>query len=109
MRQAPAGSPEGVKPDRAGQENGRPGAGILSPYQSRAPKRRNRGRPECSMGLKDKISNTAEDIAGKAKEAIGKGTDDPGMQAEGQADQASAGMKKAGENVKDAAKNITGS
>lgn len=60
------------------------------------------------MGLKDKISNAAEDVAGKAKEAVGKGTDDREMQAEGQGDQASAGVKKAGENLKDAAKDVTG-
>lgn len=60
------------------------------------------------MGIKDKISNTAEDVTGKAKEAVGKGTDDREMQAEGQGDQAKAGLKKAGENVKDAAKDATG-
>lgn len=60
------------------------------------------------MGLKDKISNATEDVAGKAKEAVGKGTDDRDLQAEGKGDQASAGVKKAGENLKDAAKDITG-
>ncbi len=59
------------------------------------------------MGLKDKIDNAAENVAGKAKEAVGRGTDDKDMQAEGQADQASSKIKTAGENVKDAVKDIT--
>ena len=56
------------------------------------------------MGLKDKLSNTAEDAAGKAKEAAGRATGDNSTEAEGQGDQAKAGMKQAGENVKDAFK-----
>jgi uncharacterized protein YjbJ (UPF0337 family) len=59
------------------------------------------------MGLKDKISNAAEDLGGKAKEAVGKGTDDRDLQAEGQVDQAKSSVKQAGENVKDAVKDIT--
>ena len=60
------------------------------------------------MGLKDKFSNAAEDVAGKVKETVGNVGGDKDLEAEGQGDQASAGVKKAGENVKDAAKNITG-
>ena len=54
------------------------------------------------MGIGDKISNKAEELAGKAKEAVGDKTDNHSLEAEGQADQASAHGKQAGENVKDA-------
>lgn len=60
------------------------------------------------MGLKDKLSNAAEDVAGKAKETAGRIGGDRDLEAEGQGDQAEAGLKKAGENVKDAVKNVTG-
>lgn len=54
------------------------------------------------MGIGDKISNAAEDMAGKAKEATGKATGDRDMEAEGQVDQSKADLKQAGEKVKDA-------
>ena len=54
------------------------------------------------MGIGDKISNKAEELAGKAKEAVGDATDNEKLQAEGKADQASAGVKQAGEHAKDA-------
>jgi uncharacterized protein YjbJ (UPF0337 family) len=54
------------------------------------------------MGVDDKASNVAEDMAGKAKEAAGKVTDDEQLEAEGKADQFSADIKQAGEKVKDA-------
>jgi uncharacterized protein YjbJ (UPF0337 family) len=53
------------------------------------------------MGLGDKISNAAEDLAGKAKEAAGKATDNDRLEAEGQKDQVKADAKKVGESVKD--------
>jgi uncharacterized protein YjbJ (UPF0337 family) len=55
-----------------------------------------------TMGLDDKISNSAEDAKGKLKEAAGKATDDERLEAEGQADQSKADLKQAGEKVKDA-------
>jgi uncharacterized protein YjbJ (UPF0337 family) len=57
--------------------------------------------PEDTMGLDDKIKNTAQDLTGKGKEAVGKATDDESLEAEGHADQAKADVKKAGEDVKD--------
>lgn len=54
------------------------------------------------MGLGDKISNKAEEMAGKAKVSAGEATDDPNLKSEGQVDQASAKTKQAGENIKDA-------
>ncbi len=56
------------------------------------------------MGLGDKISNAAQDIAGKAKEAAGKATDNPSLEAEGHGDQLAAGVKKVGEDIKDTLK-----
>jgi uncharacterized protein YjbJ (UPF0337 family) len=53
------------------------------------------------MGIGDKISNKAEELAGKAKEAVGDATDNEQMQAEGKADQAKGDLKQAGEKVKD--------
>ncbi|WP_446665070.1 CsbD family protein [Flexivirga sp. B27] len=53
------------------------------------------------MGLKDNLSNLAEEAKGKAKEALGNATGDKDKQAEGEADQASANFKSAGENLKD--------
>jgi uncharacterized protein YjbJ (UPF0337 family) len=54
-----------------------------------------------SMGLDDKIKNTAEGAQGKAKEAAGKATDNERLEAEGRGDQASSDLKQAGEKVKD--------
>jgi len=56
---------------------------------------------ESTMGIDDRIENTAEDVKGKGKEAVGKATDDEGLEAEGKVDQAKAGMKNAVEDVKD--------
>ena len=42
------------------------------------------------MGLGDKISNKAEELAGKAKEAAGDVTDNERLEAEGEADQLGA-------------------
>ncbi|GHJ45623.1 hypothetical protein Cs7R123_29650 [Catellatospora sp. TT07R-123] len=53
------------------------------------------------MGIKDKISNEAEDLKGKTKEAAGKMTDNERLEAEGHMDQASAKAHKAGEKAKD--------
>lgn len=60
------------------------------------------------MGLGDKISNKAQEVAGAAKEKFGEVTDNEKLQAEGLKDQAAAKAKQAGEHVKDAAKDITG-
>lgn len=57
------------------------------------------------MGIGDKISNAAEDLAGKAKEAAGKVTDNERLEAEGRVEQSEADLKKAGENIKDAFNN----
>src|SRR5665648_422108 len=57
-----------------------------------------------TMGLDDKIKNTAEETKGKAKEAVGDATDNERLQAEGRAEKAGAHIKQAGENVKDAFK-----
>ncbi len=54
------------------------------------------------MGIGDKISNKAEELAGKAKAAMGDATDNEQLEAEGHADQSSANVKQSGENVKDA-------
>jgi len=54
------------------------------------------------MGIGDKISNEAEELAGKAKEKTGEHSGDEELKAEGRAQQGEAGMKKAGEDVKDA-------
>ncbi|WP_411730954.1 CsbD family protein [Paeniglutamicibacter sp.] len=60
------------------------------------------------MGLGDKISNKAQEVAGQAKEKLGDATDNEQLQAQGIKDQAAAKAKQAGEHVKDAAKDITG-
>ncbi len=60
------------------------------------------------MGLGDKISNKAQEMAGKGKEAFGDATDNEKLQAEGAADQAAAKAKQAGEHTKDAAKDVFG-
>ncbi len=57
------------------------------------------------MGLDDKITNKAEEVAGKGKEKAGEATNDKDLQAEGQADQGTSNLKQAGEKVKDAFKN----
>jgi len=56
------------------------------------------------MGLKDKMDNTKDDLAGKAKEATGKATDDESLEARGKGEQATSDVKQAGEKVKDAFK-----
>ena len=58
------------------------------------------------MGLGDKISNKAEDLAGKAKEGFGDATDNHDLEAEGKADQTEAGVKQAGEHAKDGAQDV---
>lgn len=58
------------------------------------------------MGISDKISNKAEDLAGQAKEGAGKATGDKDLEKDGQGDQLSAAVKDGVENVKDAAQNI---
>jgi uncharacterized protein YjbJ (UPF0337 family) len=58
------------------------------------------------MGLGDKISNKAEELAGKAKETVGKVTGNEELEAEGKLDQGKAGVKQVGESVKDAAKDV---
>lgn len=60
------------------------------------------------MGLGDKISNKAQEVAGAAKEKLGDISGNEKLQAEGLKDQAAAKAKQVGENVKDAAKDITG-
>jgi len=57
-----------------------------------------------TMGLDDKIENTAEKLGGKGKEAAGEATGDENLRAEGQGDQAKSDLKQAGEKVKDAFK-----
>jgi uncharacterized protein YjbJ (UPF0337 family) len=53
------------------------------------------------MGLDDKISNTAEELAGKAKEGAGAATGNEKLENEGHADQAKSNLKQAGEKIKD--------
>ncbi|MFF5793642.1 CsbD family protein [Paeniglutamicibacter sp. NPDC012692] len=60
------------------------------------------------MGLGDKISNKAQEVAGKVKEGVGSATDNPDLKAEGHKDQAAAKAKQVGENIKDAAKDLKG-
>lgn len=55
------------------------------------------------MGLHDKISNKAEDLAGKAKETAGTVAGDDQLKAEGKADQAAAAVKDVLADAKDAA------
>lgn len=59
------------------------------------------------MGLGDKISNKAQEVAGKVKEGVGDATNNHDLKAEGHKDQAAAKAKQVGENVKDAAKDLT--
>lgn len=58
------------------------------------------------MGLGDKISNKAQEVAGKVKEGVGNATDNADLKAEGHKDQAAAQAKQVGENIKDAAKDL---
>ncbi len=53
------------------------------------------------MGLDDKISNKAEELAGKAKEGAGAATGNEKLENEGHADQAKSNLKQAGEKIKD--------
>lgn len=53
------------------------------------------------MGLDDRISNKAEDLAGRGKEAAGAATGNDSLKAEGEADQKKAGIKDKVEDVKD--------
>lgn len=53
------------------------------------------------MGLDDKLSNKAEDLAGRGKEAAGAVTGNDSLKAEGEADQKKAGIKDKIEDVKD--------
>jgi uncharacterized protein YjbJ (UPF0337 family) len=54
------------------------------------------------MGLGDKISHKAEELAGKAKAGAGDATDNPDLEAEGRADEAKANVKQTGDDVADA-------
>ncbi|MBZ5736015.1 CsbD family protein [Nocardioides sp. TRM66260-LWL] len=58
------------------------------------------------MGIADKISNKADDLAGKGKEAAGKATGDEHLENEGKADQAKASLKDGVEKIKDAASDV---
>ncbi len=58
-------------------------------------------RKDVTMGLDDKIKNTAEDATGKAKEAAGDVTDNDKLKGEGKVDQAKSSVKDAAENAKD--------
>lgn len=60
------------------------------------------------MGLGDKISNKAQEVAGGAKEKLGDVTNNESLQAEGIKEQAAAKAKQAGEHAKDAAKDVFG-
>jgi uncharacterized protein YjbJ (UPF0337 family) len=54
------------------------------------------------MGLGDKISHKAEELAGKAKAGAGDATDNPDLEAEGRAEEAEANVKQTGDDVADA-------
>ena len=54
------------------------------------------------MGLGDKISHKAEELAGKAKAGAVDATDNPDLETEGRAQEAGAETKQAGDNVADA-------
>lgn len=56
------------------------------------------------MGVKDKVSNEAENLRGRLKEGAGDATGNEQWQAEGKAEQATGNIKQAGEKVKDAFK-----
>ena len=61
---------------------------------------------EHTVGLDDKVQNTAEDAKGKAKEATGAVTGNESMKAEGRDDQGKASAKEAGRHVKEAAQDV---
>lgn len=61
------------------------------------------------MATDDKISNTADQLAGKAKNVAGDLSDNPDLQADGKADQATASAKQVGEKVKDTAADLADS
>jgi uncharacterized protein YjbJ (UPF0337 family) len=67
---------------------------------------RHRSGRSSTMGVDDRMKNTAEDLGGKAKETAGKLTDDERLEAEGKAQQTKADLKNAGENVKEAADDV---
>jgi uncharacterized protein YjbJ (UPF0337 family) len=54
------------------------------------------------MGLGDKISQKAEELAGKVKAGSGDATDNPDLEAEGRAEEADAEAKQSGDSVADA-------
>ncbi|POH58314.1 CsbD family protein [Arthrobacter glacialis] len=60
------------------------------------------------MGLGDKISNTAQEVAGKAEELFGVATHNEDLRAEGDRVQDDAKAKQAREDAKDAAKDVFG-
>lgn len=55
------------------------------------------------MGIKDKISHAADEVAGKAKKTVGKVTGDRDLEAHGAADETVAKGKRIVEQVKDSA------
>jgi uncharacterized protein YjbJ (UPF0337 family) len=57
-----------------------------------------------TMGLSDKIKNTAQKVGGRGKTAAGSATGDQNLKAEGHTDQTKANLKQAGEKLKDAFK-----
>lgn len=54
------------------------------------------------MGLDDKISAKAEELAGKAKEVAGHASRDEELENEGKSDQVKSNLKQAGEKIKNA-------
>lgn len=56
------------------------------------------------MGLGDKISNKAGEMAGKTKAGVGDASNDQSLKSEGRAQESGANLKQAGEKVKDAFK-----
>jgi uncharacterized protein YjbJ (UPF0337 family) len=55
------------------------------------------------MGIKEKISHAADEVAGKAKKTVGKVTGDRDLEAQGAADETVAKGKRIVEQVKDSA------
>ena len=55
------------------------------------------------MGIKDKISNAADEVAGKAKKTVGKVTGDRDLEAQGAVDETVAKGKRIVEQVRDSA------
>jgi len=58
------------------------------------------------MGLKDRVENRAQDVAGRGKEAAGAAMDDDKLRAEGRTDQVKAGIKDKVEDVKDKVEDV---